>query len=153
MKYLLTLLVFVSSFATLAQTDEDAVKQVIQTAYIDGIQNRGSIEEIRKGFHSSFTMLRLMENQVKPLGIEEWIIEKAKKDNPNPAPIAKAEGNFVNVDVTGNAAVVKLELYRESKKVFTDYLVLYKFTEGWRIISKSFIVGRSCYTEILVVRR
>lgn len=114
------------------------MQQVVQSAYIDGIQNRGSVDDIRKGFHPSFTMLRLMENQIKPLPIEEWItnLEKAKKESTT-APV-KTEGKFINVDVTCNAAVVKLELYRQNKKVFTDYLVLYKFTEGWRIVSKTF---------------
>ena len=138
MKRLFIFCILVSSFASFAQGDEESVRQVVQSAYIDGIQNRGDVADIRKGFHPSFNMLRLMDNDIKPLGIEEWItnIEKAKKENPNPP--AKTEGKFINVDVTGNAAVVKLELYRENKKVFTDYLVLYKFTEGWRIVSKTF---------------
>lgn len=139
MKYLLSLMLLIGTFSTFAQTDEEAVKQIIQTAYIDGIQNGGSIDEIRKGFHPTFTMLRNMENTIKPLSIDEWItnIEKSKKENTAPAP-AKAEGKFLNVDVTGTAAVVKLELYRGGKKMFTDYLVLSKFTDGWKIISKSF---------------
>ncbi len=138
MKHFLSLFLIASSVLAFAQSDEEAVKQVVTSAYIDGIQNRGSVDDIRKGFHPSFNMLRLMENQIKPLGIEEWIanIEKAKKDNPTPP--AKTEGKFINVDVTGNNAVVKLELYRENKKVFTDYLVLYKFAEGWKIVSKTF---------------
>lgn len=139
MKYFFTLFLSAVSLLSFAQTDEEAVKQIIQTAYIDGIQNGGSIDEIRKGFHPTFTMLRNMENTIKPLTIEEWItnIEKAKKENKTPAP-AKAEGKFLSIDVTGTAAVVKLELYRGGKKTFTDYLVLSKFTEGWKIISKSF---------------
>jgi hypothetical protein len=138
MKLIMMILLVAITALSYAQTEEQAVQQVVQTAYIDGIQNRGSAEEIRKGFHPSFTMLRLMENQIKPLPIEEWItnLEKANKENTT-APV-KTEGKFINVDVTGNAAVVKLELYRENKKVFTDYLVLSKFAEGWRIVSKTF---------------
>lgn len=139
MKYLLSLTLLLFTFTSFAQSEEEAVKQVIQTAYIDGIQNGGSIEDIRKGFHPSFTMLRNMDNTIKPLTIEEWIanIEKSKKENKTPAP-PKAEGKFINIDVTGTAAVVKLELYRGGKQTFTDYLVLSKFADGWKIISKSF---------------
>jgi hypothetical protein len=124
-------------FVAFAQTDESDIKAVVTSAYIQGIQNRGNVEDIRKGFHPSFNMLRLIDNQIKPLPIEEWItnLEKAKKENPAPT---KTEGKFINVDVTGNNAVVKLELFREGKKIFTDYLVLYKFTEGWRIVSKTY---------------
>ncbi len=125
-------------FQATAQSDEELVKAVVTSAYVEGIQNRGNVDDIRKGFHPSFNMLRLIDNQIKPLPIEEWItnLEKAKKEATAPAP--KTEGKFINVDVTGTAAVVKLELHRENKKVFTDYLVLYKFTEGWRIVSKTY---------------
>jgi hypothetical protein len=139
MKNLFTLLFCFSVLAVAAQSaEETAVKDVVNTAYVQGIHNRGPVEDIRKGFHPTFNMLRLVDNQIKPLPIEEWItnLEKAKKEST--APAVKTEGKFINVDVTGNNAVVKLELYRENKKIFTDYLVLYKFTEGWRIVSKTF---------------
>jgi hypothetical protein len=139
MKVLTFIFFSILSFSVaIAQSDEEAVKAVVTSAYIEGIQNRGNVEDIRKGFHPSFNMLRLMQNEIKPLPIEEWIanLEKAKKENPT-AP-ARTEGKFLSVDITGTAAVVKLELTRENKKVFTDYLVLYKFTEGWRIVSKTF---------------
>jgi hypothetical protein len=137
MKYLIIICIFFTSLAS-AQTDEESIKQVITTSYIGGIQNNGSSEDIRKGFHTSFNMLRLVDNDIKPYPIEEWIaaIEKRKKEGAAQAPLA--EGKFINIDITGNAAVVKLELYRENKKTFTDYLVLYKFTDGWKIVSKTY---------------
>lgn len=136
-KKILFLLLFIIPLAGFSQADLEAVKHVVTSAYIEGIQNRGSIDDIRKGFHPGFNMLRLVENDIKPLPIEEWItsIEKSRNDNQ---PRPKTTGKFVNVDITGNAAVVKLELYREDKKTFTDYLVLYKFEEGWRIVSKTY---------------
>jgi hypothetical protein len=138
MKILALFLFLMFGHAAFAQSDEDAIKHVISTAYIEGIHNGGETENIRKGFHPTFTMLRMVNNEISPLPIEEWItsIEKSRKENPAPKP--RAEGKFIEVDVTGNVAVVKLELYRESRKIFTDYLVLYKFTEGWRIVSKTF---------------
>jgi len=139
MKKLLIAFLFLTVFAATAQTtDEQAIRDVITTSYIGGIQNGGPSEDIRKGFHPTFTMLRLIDNDVKPYAIEEWIaaIEKRKQENAPAQP--KAEGKFITVDITGNAATVKLELYRDNKKTFTDYLVLYKFTEGWKIVSKTY---------------
>ncbi|MFZ6009869.1 MAG: nuclear transport factor 2 family protein [Bacteroidota bacterium] len=139
MKKFLTLLFVAASLAVKAQgNDEEAIKAVVTSAYIEGIQNRGNVDDIRKGFHPGFSMLRLVDNQVKPLPIEEWIanIEKSKAANEPAQP--KAEGKFVNIDVTGSAAVVKLDLSRNGKRTFTDYLVLYRFSEGWRIVSKTY---------------
>ena len=131
-------LVFVSSSVCAQQNDEESIKHVITTAYIEGIHNLGNIEEIRKGFHPTFTMLRLVDNEIKPYPIAEWITATENKKKETPTSTSKAEGKFISIDITGNAAVVKLDLYRDSKRTFTDYLVLYKFTEGWRIVSKTY---------------
>ncbi len=121
-------------------TEEALIKAVVNSAYVEGIQNNGNVADIHKGFHPSFTMLRFMDNDVKPYAIEEWItaIEKRKAEAKPDAKIIRTDATFLSVDVTGTAATVKLELYREGKKIFTDYIVLYKFTEGWRIVSKTF---------------
>jgi hypothetical protein len=33
---------------------------------------------------------------------------------------------------------VRLELRRDGKHVFTDHLSLYRFADGWKIVSKTF---------------
>lgn len=142
MKTIILLLV-TSFYFTLSRaqiSEQEAVKSVVTSAYVEGIQNNGSVEDIRKGFHPSFAMLRFMDNTIKPYPIEEWItaIEKRRAEAKPDAKVVRTEASFINVDVTGTAATVKLELYREGKKTFTDYLVLYKFTEGWRIVSKTY---------------
>ncbi|GHN01066.1 hypothetical protein WSM22_25550 [Cytophagales bacterium WSM2-2] len=139
MKKILLFSFVVMGLTAFAQNDEQDVKQVINSAYIGGIHNGGPVADIRKGFHPSFNMLRLMENDVKPLAIEDWIknIEASRAKNPN-ATSPKVEGKFVSVSVAGTSASVVLELSREGKKIFTDHLLLYKFTEGWRIVSKTF---------------
>ena len=43
---------------------------------------------------------------------------------------------FVSVDVTGGAASVKIELSKDGKLVYTDYLSLLKFESSWRIVAK-----------------
>lgn len=134
------LLVFlVIGHAAFAQSDEAVVKEVVNSAYVSGIHNGGPVADIRKGFHPTFQMLRFMDNDVKPFGIEEWItaIEK-NRAQANTTPAVRTEGKFVSVTVSGTAANVVLELYRGDKKIFTDNLLLYKFNEGWRIVSKTF---------------
>ncbi len=139
MKKLLLVFAMIVPLATFAQGEEDAVKNVVTSAYVQGIHNGGPIDDIRKGFHPSFTMLRFSNNEVNPLSIEEWItnIEKVRSQNPNPSTV-KTEAKFLQISVAGTAANVVLELYRDNKKIFTDNLLLYKFNEGWRIVSKTF---------------
>ena len=50
--------------------------------------------------------------------------------------------NFELVDVTDYAAVAKLDVYKGATHFATDYMLLYRFEEGWRIVSKIFAVPR-----------
>src|SRR5260221_11952003 len=121
MKTFSSILLLVLSFAAVAQTDEQDIKQVINISYIGGIHNGGPIKDIREGFHPSFNMLRLIDNKVKPLSIQEWItnIEANRSKNPN-AVNPKEEGRFIAVAIEGTSPNVYLDIYREVTKSFTD---------------------------------
>lgn len=117
--------------------DTSEIKRVVQTAYVDGIQNAGDIEAVEQGFHPGFEMLIRQDNLLNKLAIYNWLPAiKRRKSDPETASRPEVTCRFLNVDVTGDAAVVKLELYREGKLLFTDYLCLYRFDEGWKIVSK-----------------
>lgn len=121
--------------------DQAAVIQVIQDAYVDGIHNYRRVEAVRQGFHPEFEMLLLREGSLSKLPISTWVetLERSNRTNPLPADHAPTTvARYLLVDVTGDAAAVKLELLREDKVVFTDYLSLYRFPEGWRIVGKVF---------------
>ena len=36
------------------------------------------------------------------------------------------------------AAVAKVALFRDGKQIFTDYISLYRFDEGWKLVAKTF---------------
>lgn len=139
MKSIFFLFAMALAASSFAQGDEDAVKQVINTAYIGGIHNGGPIDDIRKGFHPSFIMFVKNNNDIKSTTIEEWIgnIEKSRQSN-TAKPANPAVAKFQTVSISGTAAVATLDLYRGEKKIFTDNLLLYKFDEGWRIVGKNF---------------
>lgn len=140
--------IFIASFIMLisialkAQTnDNDQIKEVINKAYIEGIHNGGDLNETRKGFHPGFDLLMLQNNQLNKLPIYNWIesSERARKENQN-AQRPKTTVNYVNIDITGTAAVAKIELLRDGKLIFTDYLMLYKFEDGWKIVGKTYFL-------------
>lgn len=139
LKHLLGVLVLLLIVANLnAQSGEtELIKKVIDKAYIEGIHNGGDLNETKKGFHPGFDLLILQNNQLNKLPIYNWVesSEKTRKENPN-APRQKTTVNYISIDITGTAAVAKIELLREGKVIFTDYLSLYKFDEGWRIVGK-----------------
>lgn len=116
--------------------EQDAVTKVVQGAYIDGLQNLGDIQTIRDGFHPDFEMLMFRDGKLSKMAIEPWINRvEQRKQNPNTTP-PNITGKFIDVEITGTVALVKLELHRDGKKLFTDYISLYKFDDGWKIVSK-----------------
>ncbi len=129
-----------TAYSKAAFADDAAdVRAVIQSAYVEGVHVQLDAAKMRKGFHPDFRMLVLKDGKMSAVTLEEWIgrMETREKENPNaPRPAIKAD--FPMVDVTGNAAVARVEIYRDGKHTFTDYLSLYKFADGWMIVSKIF---------------
>lgn len=130
------------AFAAAAAAADDAsdVKAVVNSAYVEGVHIQGSAALMRAGFAPEFRMLILKDGKLSIVTLDEWAgrIEAgaAKKDPKATPPEIKAE--YTLVDVTGNAAVARVEIYRNGKHTFTDYLSLYKFPDGWKIVGKIF---------------
>jgi len=140
----LTLIMVAFFFATsiIAQetaNEKEAIKKVIQTAYVDGLQNKGNVEDIESGFHPGFNLLGVRDNMLTKFPIYSWVESFEKRKGADPAPPAEEQKitcDYLLIDVTGNAAMAKIQLNRNKELLFTDYLQLYKFEDGWKIVSK-----------------
>lgn len=119
--------------------DKAEIKKVILSAYRDGIVNVGDVDAIKKGFHPEFNLLGINKEGtgVWKLPIAKWIesVEKRKKEGKYP-PEEKVSFKFLLVDVVGKAGFAKIEFYKGKKLAYTDFLSLYKFNEGWKLVAK-----------------
>lgn len=140
----LTLLIAMLSIAFFAiaqeeKSDKEAIKELILTAYVDGLQNQGDLDATRDGFYPGFDLLVFRNNMISKFPIYNWITYAEIDKAENPEGLAEDKlttCDFEFIDITGTAAVAKIHLTKEGKKIFTDYLSLYKFDEGWKIVSK-----------------
>lgn len=125
----------------MVDNDKEAVKKVIEMAYITGVHRDQDENKVKVGFHQDFTMLVFSNNEIDKVNVDEWLerVARMKKENPELWK-SKTAYNFRVVDVTRNAAVAKLDVYKGTTHFSTDYMLLYKFTEGWKIVSKIFTV-------------
>ncbi|MCR4396899.1 MAG: nuclear transport factor 2 family protein [Candidatus Saccharicenans sp.] len=131
----IAVMILLPAAANSQPSDEEAIKVLIQTAYVDGLQNLGDLEKTRVGFHPDFVLLGLRDGQLTRLPIADWIASTEKrKAAGQKLPLTTCK--FLQVDITDDAAMVKLELHREGQRIFTDYLSLYKFPDGWKIVGK-----------------
>ena len=117
--------------------DVEAVKKTIEDSYIRGVHMDRDVEAFNKGFHEDFTMFILQGQSIRKMSKGEWAraIEESRKKDPSP-PKHKTEWDFPMVDVTGDAAVAKVEVYRDGTQIFSDYMSLYRFDDGWKIVGK-----------------
>lgn len=139
-------LLFVMIFSSLLlsggddiEKDKAAIKKVILSAYRDGIVNVGDVAAIKKGFHKEFNLLGIAGDGtgIWKLPIAKWAqdVEKRKKAGKYP-PKELVKFKFLMVDVVGKAGIAKIEFYKGEKLAYTDFLSLYKFTDGWKLVAK-----------------
>ena len=119
------------------ERDKAAIRETITTAYIKGIHTDWDVELIKSGFHPAFIMFIYEEGGIRKLAIDEWTksIERKKQTMPE-GPDYEITGEIPMVDVTGNAAVARVELYKDKVHIYSDYMSLYKFDDGWKIVGK-----------------
>ena len=117
------------------------IKQVIEKAYIAGIHTDQDENKVKSGFHHDFAMLVLTEGGLQKVNVEEWLtrVEVMKSDNPG-LWASETRCTIEFIDTAGYAAAVKLEVFKGETHFSTDYMLLYRFDEGWKIVSKVFSV-------------
>lgn len=130
---LLAALVVPAAFAV--NEDADAIREVIRSAYIEGLHENGSRDAIRAGFHPEFVMSVYREGAITRVGIEEWIARLPEEGKP---PSREVTADIPDVHIVDDTAVARVEVFFDGEQVFTDFMGLYRFPEGWRIVNKIF---------------
>lgn len=144
MKKITTLIVIIcislTVFADNPEKEKEAIKKVIQTAYVEGLQNEGNLDKIDSGIHPGFNLLGIGQgNEMWNLPIEKWKESTVKRKEAGKMPKTDEEKvsiKFLSVDVTGTAAVAKIEFYIGKTLTYVDYISLYKFEDGWKMVNK-----------------
>ncbi|NQU32337.1 MAG: nuclear transport factor 2 family protein [Bacteroidetes bacterium] len=144
MKTFILITILLSTIVITAQDvehEKEAIKKVIQTAYVEGLQNEGDIDKIDSGIHPDFDLLGIgKNNNMWKYSIKDWKAKTVKKveDGDLPRKGDQVSVVFKNIDITGNAAMAKIDFYIGKKLAYVDYISLYKFEEGWMMVNKIF---------------
>lgn len=113
--------------------ENEAIKKVIVDAYIDGVFNKGDASLIRKGCHPDCDVLVLAEGRL----MKAQAYSYADRFEKNPGPVLEGiTYKFTDIHVTGYAGLAIVEIFHEGKPVYTDYISLYKFDDGWKLVTK-----------------
>ena len=121
--------------AVAAESDEVAIREVIERAYIQGVWVQRDPDLVRSGFAPTFVMQVYWKGELSSRTLDEWIgrmkLDKVPREKPG-------RGEITILEVTGQAAVARVDVHVGSVHEYTDYFGLYQTSEGWKIVSKHF---------------
>lgn len=123
----------ISAKSAVADVEKKAIKKAVVDAYIKGVFLKGDASLIKKGIHPDCDVLALDKGSLMKIHAYSYIDRFEK----NPGPLhAGTTYKFTDVHVTGYAALAIVEIFQEEKHIYTDYLSLYKFEDGWKLVTK-----------------
>ena len=116
-----------------ARAEESAVRQTVEQ-YLHGLKFN-DVESLKRAFFPEAKLLFIKrDGQLGQLSQEQWYKGFAASAGQE----EKGDLKIASVDITGNAASVKVvEVYEKSK--YTDYLSMLKLPAGWRIVNKIYV--------------
>jgi hypothetical protein len=113
--------------------EEAAVRQAIEH-YFRG-HATGDGQHFRKVFHPEAKLFWMREGKFTQRTSEEYIAGASGKPAPDEAARKRS---IQHIDITGNAAVVKVLLDYPSARL-TDYMSMLKIDGEWKIVNKTFV--------------
>lgn len=119
--------------------EDAAIVAVVDRAYVHGVHIDKDPELMRSGMHDSFVMFVQSDKGITQLTRDAWIERLTSAKAPDAsAPKPEIKADITVLDRSGKAAVAKVALFRDGKQIFTDYISLYRFDDGWKLVAKTF---------------
>ncbi len=132
----LLLLIGAHCFAQTPGEEKAAIVKLIDESYLGAVHNNIDIDVLRKGFHESYTSQDLHHGRLDITTLRQWIILLDREKWLRPDWNNRTSAEIEVIGIEGNAAIAKVEIYNKRVHDSTDFLSLYKLTEGWKITNR-----------------
>lgn len=116
-------------------SDLEQIREVIGY-YFEG-HATGVASHFEKAFHSEAKLFWIRDGQLSQRTSAEYI---SRARGVPPEDESERKRRIVSIDVSGTAAVVKVELDYPSALIY-DYMSMLKVDGSWKIINKTFVVN------------
>lgn len=130
-KIMIVVIAFLAIQTTSAQTELEAITRTLMD-YIEGTAN-GEPDRVTNAFHPELNLYSISDDDLNVWYGKDYIggIKEGEKSN--------RIGRIVSIDYENDAAMAKIEIIMPGpKRIYTDYLMLLKYHNNWKIIHKSF---------------
>lgn len=117
--------------------DKEAIKNTIVESYIEGVFIKGDAELIKKGFHENCSILIFRNGQLQKIDAK-YYVDRFEQNPGAHITDKKVTYEFEDIKVSGYAALAVVKVFYDGKQKYTDYMNLYKFEDGWKIVIKTY---------------
>jgi len=104
--------------------------------------NEGNNKKIDFGIHPDFRILEYKPSfGLRIYSLSEWKSNNVIRKRTGLLPRKQEDEvsvKFKKIDVSGLAAIAMVKFYSGKEFVYIDYISLYKFKEGWKMVNKIF---------------
>lgn len=123
---------------TIDKMEKQHIKDLLEEKYINAVANKLDTDKMLELFHPDFAIFSADGEELKRFPLLEWkkAVDDYKLDNKGNPALRILTYDFASIDVTGDAAAVKVLLFRNNELIATDYITLLKFNGTWKIVAK-----------------
>lgn len=115
---------------SIVKNDSEQVTETLLD-YIEGTAN-GQPERLRKAFHPDFNLYTVTKDSLWIRSGKEYISNVKVGEKVNRI------GKIISIDIEKDAAIAKVEIIVPDVRSFTDYFLLLKYEDSWKIVHKSY---------------
>lgn len=119
----------------LAVADGARITRLLGHEYVAAVFVNRDASAVRRGFHEDFRLFVLTDEGLLVVTLDEWLERLALDGTPSSR---RYEHRVTLLACQQNAALARVDLWEDDQHRYVDFFSLYRFPEGWRIVSKTF---------------
>jgi len=122
-----------------ARLETERVRRVLEDVYVRDMYVKESREAMSREFDDVFHMLvpEIDGRRNVPVSVRWDGLAELRSNHPK-AISPQTRFEFPLIDVAGNAAVARVDVFHDDTPVYSDYVSLYRVDGSWKLVSKVF---------------
>lgn len=149
---IITLIACLIATFTFAETnpanDAKMIKDIIEKAYVQGLNNGNDIKAVKEYIHDDFECRGIFNGKMTRVTKKDCLNRiKQIRTYPKTFDCRNYSADIKMVDVTGDSAIVKLILKNKDRECYVEYLSLVKEGDKWLIVNKVYSLPTKSYHE------
>jgi len=117
--------------------ERERIRRMLEDVYVHDMYMKETRKEMSSEFSEAFHMLvpELDGRSLQPVRLRWDGLAELMRNHPK-AISARTRFEFPLIDVTGDAAMARVDVFDGDRPVYSDYVSLYRVQGSWCLVSK-----------------